>query len=334
MHKIKKRTAQVTLKQTPENAEFNQLHSALENLAQYLKGSSKALNDCENSWSNVCNKQLQFAETFASRYPDNDVLREMGKQSAQASHTLIKTFTRRSEASDAPHWKIDAIVHTYLDEISSLSSEYKKITPAYTEVARYSKKVSDLQQAKKPSDEKVGRNLEKLEDAKRKYEDIMERLINQMKEVYGKRQIALKANYVAYWSSQLRAFDLVGASLATTREFVNNGEAELRALDIRKMTPENVAKFVAENAKFQIASPRAAGAVSQVPAAEPGAQEGTLAPGELPTSPIEGSKTGNESFAKPGLPSTPNNSGFPKDVPMSPMEQFSAHRDTAAETAI
>ncbi len=295
MHKLKKATAQVTLKTAPENAEFNDFRNRLENLSTYLKSSSKALNESEQAWKEVCNKQKQFAETFVNRYPDKDDIREFGKQSSIASQKLVKEFTLRLEGQQAKHWEVDAVVQEYLAEINSISAEYKPINAAHTEVAMYDKKVADLQKVKKPDEAKIARNMEKLEEAKKKYEEILDRVVDHMKEVYNKRQVALKATYVAYWSSQLRAFDLVDNSLRPTRDFVAGSVDSIANVKISRMTADDVKKFIEEHSTLECTSPRGADATSPASSSSPASEnpkapfaEGN-APAEknVPTSPVE-----------------------------------------------
>lgn len=223
MHKLKKATAHVTIK-TPENAEFNDYRSRLENLAINLKATSKALRDSERTWKEVCIKQQQFAETFAQRYPDKDDIREFSKESAEASQQLVKQFALKSEAQSAKHWQCDAVVQEYIEEIKALAVEYRPINRASTEVGMYQKKVADLRKLKNPSEAKMERNIEKLTEAKKVYEEILEKVVEHMKAVYRKRIIAFNAAYVAYWSSQLRAFDLLEESLHPIRELCKESE--------------------------------------------------------------------------------------------------------------
>jgi len=283
MHKIKKATAHATLKCKPENAEFNDYKGRLENLATYLKSSSKALYESEQAWKEVCIRQKQFAETFANRYPDKDDIREFGKQSAAASNALVKEFTLKTEGSQAKHWEVDAVVQEYLTEIADIANEYKPINTASTELAMYTKKVDDLQKAKKPDETKIARNMEKLEEAKKSYDDILDRVVDQMKEVYNKRSVALKATFVAYWSSQLRAFNLVDQSLSATRDFVNGSIENLTSLKIGRMTPDEVTAFIEANSTMeQTPTPKGDAAAADKPFDE--------AKG-VPTSPIKEGET-------------------------------------------
>lgn len=244
MHKIKKAAHSG---KGAENAEFSDYKNRLENLSTYLRSSSAALNASEQTWRDVCNRQKQFADQFANRYPDKDQVRDFSKQSAQASQALVKEFVLKTEGSTAAHWQIDAVVQDYLAEIDEISAEYKSVADAMKEVTMYTKKVDDLQTAKKQDESKIARNMEKLDDAKKTYEGILDRVVEKMKAVYNKRQIAMKATYIAYWSSQLRAFNLLDNSLEPTREFVENSIEGLSALKIRGMTPEEVEKFVTDS---------------------------------------------------------------------------------------
>lgn len=246
MHKIKK--AAHTGKGA-ENAEFADFKNRLENLSTYLRSSSSALNASEQAWRDVCSRQKVFAETFANRYPDRDEVRDFGKQSAQSSQALVKEFVLKTEGSTAAHWQVDSVVQDYLQEIALISQEYKPISDAMKEVTMYTKKVDDLQIAKKPDEAKIARNMEKLEDAKKEYDQLLDRVVEQMKVVYNKRQVALKATYVAYWSSQLRAFNLLDASLTLTRDFVENSVESLCTLKIRTMTAEDIDNFIVKSSK-------------------------------------------------------------------------------------
>lgn len=232
-----------------ENAEFADYKNRLENLSTYLKTSSDALKVSEQAWRDVCMRQKAFAEHFANRYPDRDQVRDFGKESAAASQALVKEFVLKTEGSTAAHWQVDAVVQDYLMEIAEIAQEYKPVTDAMKEVTMYSKKVDDLQIAKKPDDTKISRNMEKLDEAKKAYEAILDRIVEQMKVVYNKRQVALKATYAAYWSSQLRAFNMLDASLAPTRDFVENAVESLATLKIRSITPEEVEAFIVASNK-------------------------------------------------------------------------------------
>lgn len=247
MHKIKKAAHSG---KGAENAEFADYKNRLENLSTYLRSSSAALGASEQAWRDVCNRQKQFADLFANRYPDKDQVREFSKESANASQALVKEFVLKTDGSTAAHWQIDAVVQEYLGEIDGIAVEYKPVTDAMKEVTMYTKKVDDLQTAKKPDEAKIARNMEKLEEAKKAYEMILDRVVDKMKCVYNKRQVAMKATYVAYWSSQLRAFNLLDASLESTREFVEGSIETLSTLKIGTMTPEMVEQFVADFSKI------------------------------------------------------------------------------------
>lgn len=263
MHKIKKATHSG---KGAENAEFSDYKNRLENLSTYLRSSSAALNASEQAWRDVCNRQKQFADQFANRYPDKDQVRDFSKQSVQASQALVKEFVLKTEGSTAAHWQIDAVVQDYLTEIDEISAEYKPIADAMKEVTMYTKKVDDLQTAKKQDESKIARNMEKLDDARKSYEDILDRVVEKMKTVYNKRQVAMKATYVAYWSSQLRAFNLLDASLEPTREFVENSIEGFSTLKIRGMSAEQVEKFVQDSCNSVPTTPeRKAGAEKKFP---------------------------------------------------------------------
>lgn len=241
MHKMKKKAVR---DKTADNAEFADYKNRLDRLGLYLRASSAALNESELAWREVCNRQKIFAETFANSYPDKDEVREFGKRSSKSSAALVKEFVLKTDGSVAPHWQVDAVVQDYLTEIDEVALEYKPVNESKTEVALYTKKVDDLQNAKKPDENKTARNIEKLEEAKKAYEDLIDRVVEKMKDVYNKRQVALKATYIAYWSSQLRAFNLLDASLTPTRAFVEGSVEQLVSTKIKTMSEEDVADYI------------------------------------------------------------------------------------------
>lgn len=241
MHKIKKATA--TTKGV-ENAEFIDYRNRLDILASYLRESSAELNECERAWREVCHAQKAYSENFANRYPDKDNVRDFSKKSVALSETLVREFGLRTENLTTEHWKVNSIVTDYLAEIAEICHEYKCVGDAMKEVSMYSKKVNDLQTAKKADGTKIERNLEKLDEAKSRYETVLNDVVNRMKALYKKRQVALKATYVAYWSAQLRAIDLLDRCLRPTRDFVESSVGPMLKLNIRDMAMDEVGKLV------------------------------------------------------------------------------------------
>lgn len=284
MHKIKKAA---TNAKGVENAEFVDYKNRLEMLAAYLRESSGALKESEKTWQEVCNTQKTFADKFSLRYPDKDSIRDFAKQSSQSSQKLVKNFVLKSESKAASHWKVDVIVQDYLKEITDIQSEYRQIDDFGKEVAMYNKKVEDLQNSKKKNkdEEKISRNIEKLNDSREKYEQYLDTVVDKMKHIYNKRNIALKATFVAYWSSQLRAFNMIDNSLDPIREFVENSVEDLVAIKIRAMTEDDIEQFRVEHLQVDSNGKRS-NASTPTSVASPAAT--TLAGKEaVPTSPVE-----------------------------------------------
>lgn len=248
MHKAKKLAAGVTTKRTPESAEYVEYCNKLTNLSTYLKASSAALQESERGWKDVCTKQKAFADAFSNKYPDKDQVRDFAKTSAAKTQGLVKEFVLKTDGSGAPHHELDAIVQAYLGEINAVQEQYKEVMDLNTEMQMYDKKVKDLSKGKKVDETKTARNMEKLEAAAAEYEAKLETIVEEMKGVYAKRGVALKATYVAYWSSQLRAFDLLSEALVDTRGFVSGSVEGLRSLDIGAITDAEVEAFTAANA--------------------------------------------------------------------------------------
>jgi hypothetical protein len=246
MHKVKKSVAKVSASGV-QSAEYAEYVTKLANLTTYLKASSLALGESERTWKEVCDKQKVFAEAFANKYPDKDQVREFGKTSAAKAQALVKEFVLKTDGATAPHLELDALVQAYLAEIVECQGQFKEIAALNTEMQMYMKKTDELAKAKKVDEAKTARNMEKLEQAKETYEAKLDSVVERMKAVYGKRAIALKASYVAYWSSQLRAFDLLSDSLVETREFVSSSVEPLRNTNIGTVTDADIEAFNATN---------------------------------------------------------------------------------------
>lgn len=254
------------------NAEFNDYKGRLENLANSLTASHTALKQSDEAWKVLVHSQKTFAENFSNKYPDKDTTREFSKKSAESSQAVQKEFILKSDEGTATHWKLDAIPQAYIAEIREIETTYKDLTTSNTDLELYKKKVQDLQKPKKKDltdkeKSKVERNIKKLEENQKKHDELLDKTVDRMKEVYAKRQVPLKSAYVAFWLSQMRAFEMVDKSITITREFVRASVDDLLSVNMAKLTEEQIEKIVNVNVS---------------PGTEP-----TGKVGEPPSSPIE-----------------------------------------------
>lgn len=231
------------------NAEFNDYKGRLENLRKSLTDSHTALKQSDEAWKVLVHSQKTFAENFSNKYPDKDTTREFSKKSAESSQAVAKEFILKTDEGTATHWKLDAIPQAYIAEIQEIEGTYKDLTVSNTDLELYKKKVQDLQKPRKKdlSDKeksKVERNIKKLEENQKKHDDLLDKTVEKMKEVYGKRQVALKSAYVAFWHSQIRAFEMVDKSITITREFVGKSVDDLLNVNMAKLTEEDVGKIL------------------------------------------------------------------------------------------
>lgn len=240
MHKIKKA---VTTKSTPESAEYAEYTTKLANLSAILTSSSAELKASERTWQDAAQLQKDYAEAFSNKYPDKDVVRDYAKTSATKAQALVKEYVLKTGGTNAPHQDLDNNVKQYLEEIAAVQEEYKEINTLSTELKMYTSKVDILTKGKNADAMKTERNMEKLEEAKTAYEAKLDSVVETMKNIYVRRAIVLKSTYVAYWSSQLRACDLLNESLTETRDFVSAGVEPLRKINLASITPDEVAAF-------------------------------------------------------------------------------------------
>lgn len=155
----------------------------------------------------------------------------------------------KTDEHTATHWKLDAISQAYIAEITEVEATYKDLTKSNTDLELYKKKVLDLQKPRKKDltdkeKSKVERNVKKLEENQKKHDELLENTVQHMKEIYSKRQVALKSAYVAFWLSQMRAFEMLDQSLVTTREFVNTSVEPLLEVNMAKITEAEIDSIV------------------------------------------------------------------------------------------
>eukprot|EP00172_Hildenbrandia_rubra_P001976 Plantae.Rhodophyta-Hildenbrandia_rubra.ctg26226.p1 GENE.Plantae.Rhodophyta-Hildenbrandia_rubra.ctg26226~~Plantae.Rhodophyta-Hildenbrandia_rubra.ctg26226.p1 ORF type:complete len:279 (+),score=69.43 Plantae.Rhodophyta-Hildenbrandia_rubra.ctg26226:1255-2091(+) len=231
------------------NAEFNDYKGRLENLAVSLTASHTALKQSDEAWKVLVHSQKTFAEEFSNKYPDKDTTREFSKKSAESSQAVAKEFILKTDEGTATHWKLDAIPQAYIGEIREIEATYKDLTKSNTDLELYKKKVQDLQKPRKKDltdkeKSKVERNIKKLEENQQKHDELLDKTVERMKEVYAKRQVAMKSAYVAFWLSQMRAFEMVDKSIAITREFVGASVDSLLDVNMAKLTEEQINQIV------------------------------------------------------------------------------------------
>lgn len=231
------------------NAEFNDYKGRLENLTSTLSASHTALKQSDEAWKVLVHSQKTFAESFANKYPDKDPTREFAKKSAASSQATNKEFILKTDEGSATHWKLDAIPQAYIAEIQEVEATYKELTVSNTDLELYKKKVQDLQKPRKKDltdkeKSKIERNVKKLEENQTKHDDLLDKTVDRMKEIYAKRQVALKCAYVAFWLSQIRAFEMVDKSITVTREFVGSSVDTLLETNMSKLTEEHIDKVV------------------------------------------------------------------------------------------
>ncbi|KAI0562454.1 hypothetical protein FGB62_59g050 [Gracilaria domingensis] len=210
LHALKRSTVgHSAAKHEPVNAEFETLRTNLENVQKSLQTAVNEIDGAQKAYKKAATDAGKFSTTMHSLYPKDDETRELFKTTVDQ---VVDSVPKDLEGITEPNSKMRALermVGAYLTEIKSLSADYPKLETARKDYAMYQAKVEKL--GKKESDnDKQSRNMSKLEDAKAKYNSLLEGIIHRMKITYEKASLMFRASYAAYWIYQKAVLDILG----------------------------------------------------------------------------------------------------------------------------
>eukprot|EP00178_Gracilaria_changii_P025462 TRINITY_DN78446_c0_g1_i1.p1 TRINITY_DN78446_c0_g1~~TRINITY_DN78446_c0_g1_i1.p1 ORF type:complete len:245 (-),score=54.53 TRINITY_DN78446_c0_g1_i1:86-820(-) len=209
-HALKRSTVgHSAAKNEPVNAEFETLRTNLDNVQKSLQTAMGDIDDAQKAYTKAAADAGKFSTTMHSLYPKDDETRELFKTTVdQVADVVPKDLETITEPASNVR-ALERMVSAYLTEIKTLSAEYPKLETARKDYAMYQAKVEKL--GKKDSDnDKQSRNMGKLEDAKAKYNSMLEGIIHRMKITYEKASLMFRASYVAYWIYQKAVLEVIG----------------------------------------------------------------------------------------------------------------------------
>ncbi|GAB0495230.1 hypothetical protein MMPV_006529 [Pyropia vietnamensis] len=280
MHKMKRNVAAMGT-HVIENAEVQDYRQRLDGAAKALKAGLEETAATERNWTSLVGSNfVNFADRFATSYPDPDHMRVVAKETATSSLALLKTFNGRVESTTSQHKQLEALVRAYLAEIEGVEKDIKTTLQASkVELDMYAKKLEALQ-AKTGSgrdETKIGRNLEKFEAARTAYDAAVEAVTARQKAIWEKRRVAFTALFCSFFNAQASAMSACMTTLSATFSFVDDNQDALSRLD-------------EEMASWAGVEPVAAGASGAATAATPavtGTVSGAVKALEAPPSPTE-----------------------------------------------
>jgi DNA-directed RNA polymerase subunit L len=240
-HDIKQHTSSST--RTPDSALYADYVGKLGNLSTSLKASAKAIADSEIAWKDMRVKQRTFAEQFLSLYPDKDIVREHGKISVERLQRLTDEMGLGYDGSAYQLTELTTLIRDYIAEVTAVQNQYKMVHDLTTDLKIYTKKCEDLTKSKKSDESKLSRNLEKREEARSKYDAKLEDVVDQMRRVYDRRGVVLRAAYVAFWGMQIQAADALCETVSETRGFVQSSARQMRGARLTGMTDDFASQF-------------------------------------------------------------------------------------------
>uniref|UniRef100_A0A6T6ANG6 BAR domain-containing protein n=1 Tax=Compsopogon caeruleus TaxID=31354 RepID=A0A6T6ANG6_9RHOD len=215
----------------PESQEFQEYKLRIENVVKTLEANALANREMAALWKKLGAEQKKNAENFMNMYPDDDELRTAavsahGSCMENEAHVSSVTEDRSSCVV------VDRAVKQYIAEMKNLSMDYKRLHEARTEFGFYQDKMASLEAAKRPDEEKIDRNREKLMDAQTNYEDLLAWVIERQEDLYSKRKDIFKASFVVYWLSQAKYVEHSSRDFLQQFGFGRKHEKQMLELDI------------------------------------------------------------------------------------------------------
>lgn len=248
-HATKKRLSRAATSSNRLNqgisAEYIEFRTKLENIALSVKSLLKQVQATTNVWDAVAKHQNSFANALFAALPATGVIHSQAKEVEITVRQLQRSILD-DEGVEAPHRRIMRVLEAYLKLIENVQGDYFSAEVAWTEVARYQKKVDKL--SKRRKGEVVQRNFDKLTKAREEYDSKLNTVLGRMKDVYGKHETVFQCAHHAFWIAQEKYSRTINdttrsirwESMAVREHLLNidiNGTSELPPIPRVQMLP-------------------------------------------------------------------------------------------------
>lgn len=203
-HAVKKRFSRATTRKKTINqginAEFLALREQLDGVSKSLKWLSSDIRTSRQAWTQIAKHQADFASKLSSSLLHDGMVRDHAKEVEETTQKVYRRIIEQ-DGPGSSHERITAILDKYEVMIDAVEKDYPKLEMAYTEVARYDRKVDKLNKKKKKSSAgpKLTKNCEKRETARREYEGLLKDLTHRMRAVLDKHEAVFQCAHHAFW---------------------------------------------------------------------------------------------------------------------------------------
>ncbi|KAI0565783.1 AH/BAR [Gracilaria domingensis] len=235
VHKVRKRFSKVTTRESTIESQISTPYvlekkallkekAALTKAVQFLKTGKEA-------WVNVAKVQKEFNEHIVS---EGDVASSVYSVANEASNSarLMHTDVSAESGPEVPFVAISRKVKAYIGELRDIEKDFRDVETSFTEMVRYEKKVKKLQSKKKPSTEKVNRNMDKMSTSRSVHESKVETITEKMKSVRTRYSGVLEAALYAFWLGQSKYFGVVEKHTDSIRQKALDSEEMLLTSDV------------------------------------------------------------------------------------------------------
>ncbi|KAA8494606.1 hypothetical protein FVE85_2847 [Porphyridium purpureum] len=208
-----------------------------------LKPTQAQVKEAEKNWKGVFTTMETTFASMVSSYPDDDSVKQMAKTVAKESSDAQRNASN-AQLNSQSYNKAASNLDAYLAEITKLDAEYKKLEDLRVDYEMYAGKVHGLEgKAEKKggpdekSGDKINRNHEKLDSAKKAYQEKIEFVAARQEELLGQQEDAFRIAYSAIFYAHALFLDTMDKSFVETFDHAFKKETDTLAFrfsDIHK----------------------------------------------------------------------------------------------------
>lgn len=239
VHKVAKPKADAAV---PKDASIDERAKNLKAIRTALKPTLQHIRDNEKAWRNAASGADKLLSEAVAANPEDDAAKETAKMFAGETNAATRAVSDTS-LPEATYVKAVSGLEAYLKAIGGLDAEYKKLEDLRVDYEMYVGKVGKLEtkgEKKGGADEKaatkIDRNQEKMQKAKEAYDQKIEFVAAQQKELYEEREGAFRVAYVSYFYTHAIMLDLMDKSLEKTMAYGLEHETQTLAFTFASLS--------------------------------------------------------------------------------------------------
>lgn len=199
-------------------------------LRQWNSQIEKMIESSDKAWLDVFKSQKEFSEEIAREAPLGGVVKEHAEEMLGSITQTEKELRLKGDIA-LPQAALQQRVAMYHSEIASIAADYKDVETSFTEMQRYTKKVETLTEKNKKQ-ERVKRNMEKLESAQAIHNSKLSGIVERMRNCFEKHEAILQCAQHSFWLAQNRSGELINGRTAEIRSESLAMKDKLSALNV------------------------------------------------------------------------------------------------------